>query len=95
MKSRDWTAIAAEAQKLRDSSIAEVKPAVPDVPTDLPLDVTSLPKKLLSESEIKITESKPEELVASLASGAISAVDVTNAFLRRAGVAQKLVRYFP
>jgi amidase len=90
-----WQDIAVEAQKLRDSSIAKVEPAIPDVPADLPLDVTVLPKELLSEAEIKITESAPDDLVSSLAAGQVSAVDVTNAFLRRAGLAQKLARCLP
>jgi len=87
--------VAAEAQRLRDSSIADVKPPIPDVPADLPLNVTTIPKQLLSETEITITESAPEDLISSLASGKLSAVDVTNAFLRRASLAQKLASFFP
>ncbi|KAL1303863.1 hypothetical protein AAFC00_000319 [Neodothiora populina] len=85
-----WEDVAAAAQKHRDSTIAAVKPPVPDVPSDLPLNVTKLPATLLSSEEVSITESPPEVLVASLCRGTLSAVAVANAFLRRAGLAQKL-----
>ena len=75
----------------RDVTIAEVEPPVPDVPSDLPRNVTSIPKKLLSLAEITITETTPEQLVADLAAGKLTSKEVTNAFLRRAGLAQKLV----
>ncbi|GAB7355844.1 hypothetical protein MBLNU459_g6506t1 [Dothideomycetes sp. NU459] len=85
-----WQDVAAAMQKHRDETIAAISPAVPDVPTDLPLNVSKIPSTLLSKDELAITESDPELLVASLASGEISAVTVTNAFLRRAGLAQKV-----
>ena len=88
-----WQETAQLAQSLRDKSINEIEPAIPQVPspTDLPLNTTSLPKKLMGEAEFKITETPPEELLKSLASGDLSSVEVTTAFLRRAGIAQKLV----
>ncbi|EXJ81452.1 hypothetical protein A1O3_07744 [Capronia epimyces CBS 606.96] len=87
-----WQEVAKQAQQLRDKSIDQIQPPVPAVPspTELPLNVTSIPRKLLSEAELKITESPPEELLKSLATGELSSVDVTTAFLRRAGIAQKL-----
>ena len=88
---RPWQDIAKEAQVHRDNSIAQVDPPVPSVPDDLPLDVTSLPRELLTDAEIEITESPAESILASLASGESKSVDVTNAFLRRAGLAQKFV----
>ena len=91
MTPKNWQEVATTAQDHRDASIAQVEPAVPDVPAKLPLDVTTLPKQFLSEAEVDITETSAENLVASLAAGRISSVDVTKAFLRRAGLAQKLV----
>lgn len=93
MAKAPWQEIAKEAQSLRDTSIKQIQPPVPDVPSpaELPLNVTSIPRQLLSEAELKITESPPEKLLRLLASGELSSVDVTTAFLRRAGIAQKLV----
>lgn len=88
---RTWQDTAKVAQDLRDKSIAEVQPAVPDVPSELPPNVIGLPKTLLSEAEVALTEKRPEELLAALATGAISSSTITLAFLRRAGLAQKLV----
>jgi len=87
-----WQETAKIAQDLRDKSIAEVQPTVPDVPTQLPLNVTGLPGQLLTAAEVKITETPPETLIARLAAGELTSVEVTKAFLRRAGLAQKLVR---
>ena len=96
--SKSWQEVAKIAQDHRDGSIAQVDPSVPDVPSaaDLPLNVSSLPKELLSKTEVLITETSPERLIESLASGERSSVEVTRAFLRRAGLAQKLVcKIFP
>ena len=90
MNGRTWQEVAHTAQELRDKSIAEVESVVPDVPSELPLNVSRIPAELLSKAEIDITETSPEVLLTSLASGSLSSVDVTNAFLRRAGLAQKL-----
>lgn len=92
-----WQEVAQLAQSLRDQSIAQIQPPIPEVPgqDELPSNTTSLPGKLLSEAEVKITETPPEELLSSLASGELSSVEVTTAFLRRAGIAQKLVRVVP
>ena len=95
MTQKTWQEVARTAQEHRDASIAMVEPAVPDVPAELPLDVTTLPKQLLSKTEVNITETSAEDLVASLAAGRVSSLDVTKAFLRRAGLAQKLVRRQP
>ena len=91
MAKRTWQEVARTAQDHRDESINLVEPRIPDVPTELPLDVTNLPKQFLSKSELDVTETSAEQLVASLAAGYYSSVDVTKAFLRRAGLAQKLV----
>ncbi|KAK2761319.1 hypothetical protein FQN54_001841 [Arachnomyces sp. PD_36] len=91
MATRPWQDVAKEAQAHRDASIAKVNPPIPEVPAELPLDVTSLPRKLLTEREVDITESPTESILASLSTGKLTSVEVTNAFLRRAGLAQKLV----
>ena len=91
MTQLSWQEIAKKAQEHRDKSIKLVKPAVPDVPSELPLNVTDIPKKLLTKEEVTITETAPEDLAKSLASGQLTTTAVTNAFLRRAGIAQKLV----
>jgi len=89
---RSWQDIAKQAQKHRDETIAAVQPPVPDVASDLPLNVSGIPKELLSEREIDITETAPEDLVEHMSTGTITSAEVTTAFLRRAGLAQKLVR---
>ena len=87
-----WEAVAREVQKARDESIAKVQPSIPNIETDkLPLNVVPIPTRLLEAREIEITESLPEVLVEKLAKGVWSSRDVTNAFLRRAGVAQGVV----
>lgn len=91
MAGKPWQEIAQIAQEVRDKSIAQVQPPVPEVPEDLPLNVTSIPKNLLAPREIEITETAPEVLVQKLATGEWKCVEVTNSFLRRAGLAQKLV----
>ncbi|KAI9815959.1 MAG: hypothetical protein M1827_001951 [Pycnora praestabilis] len=85
-----WQEVAEKMQKHRAETIAKVRPPIPDVPSKLPLNVTGIPKELLSSREIELTETAPEELVASLASGKLTSTEITNAFLRRAGLASKL-----
>ena len=89
-----WQEVAKKAQEHRDESIKLVKPPIPDVPSDLPLNVTEIPKKLLTMEEVTITETAPEDLAKSLACGKLTSTAVTNAFLRRAGVAQRLAGCF-
>ena len=91
MSTKSWQDIAKIAQDLRDKSIAEVNPSVPDIPPELPLNVSHLPGELLTKAEISITEGTTEQLLDALASGKLASTEVTNAFLRRAGLAQKLV----
>ncbi|KAK4694244.1 amidase, partial [Lecanoromycetidae sp. Uapishka_2] len=90
MTGKAWQEIAKEAQDYRDASISRVKPAIPDVPKDLPLDRSGIPKYLLGTEEVVITETSPEGLVALLAVGKLTSTAVTTAFLRRAGLAQAL-----
>lgn len=90
-KDMSWQDIAAIAQAYRDESIARVQPVVPDPPTDLPLNLTSLPAKLLPKHVVEITESPTERLLQEMASGNLTSTEVTQAFLQRAGLASKLV----
>ena len=76
----------------RDASLSSVKPALPDLPADLPLNVVGLPRELLEPREIEITEKPAEELVKLLTQGKLSVIEVTKSFLRRAALAQRLVR---
>ncbi|TGO86225.1 hypothetical protein BPOR_0322g00050 [Botrytis porri] len=86
-----WQGIASEVQKHRDATIAKVEPAIVEITEKLHRRVISLPRKYLSPEEITITETPIEDLLASLATGRLSSLAVTKAFLRRAAIAQKLV----
>jgi len=86
-----WQEVAADRQKHRDATLAAIEPALPDIPSPPPLNTVSIAKEVLTAEEIKITESKVEELAPQLAKGELSAVTVVKAFLRRAALAQKLV----
>ncbi|KAL8800773.1 MAG: hypothetical protein Q9182_004937 [Xanthomendoza sp. 2 TL-2023] len=90
MAAPSWEDVAATAQKHRDASISLLDPPVPDVPQDLAKNVTDVPKRLLSAEEVFITETAPETLVNYLAAGKLTSTAVIHAFLRRAGLAQKL-----
>ena len=91
MSRSPWQDIAREAQEYRDASIGRVKPPVPTVPKELPLNRTDIPKYLLPTEEVIITQTSPEDLIQSLATGKLTSTAVTTAFLRRAGIAQALV----
>ena len=88
MLTKPWQEVAQRAQAYRDASIAAITPPIPAIQADLPENVTHLPRVLLPAREIEITEMLPEELLRALASGKLSSVEVTSAFLRRAGLAQ-------
>ena len=90
MSKPTWQDIAKIAQDHRDASIRRVEPPIPNVPDQLPLDRTDIPKYLLSTEEAVITQTAPEDLVAYLASGKYTSTAVITAFLRRAGIAQGL-----
>lgn len=92
---KDWQAVASKLQSHRDATIAALDPPLPTLPSDLPSNVTGIPKQILSESELYITELPVEELIPKLANGELKAVDVTKAYLRRAGLAGLLVYTYP
>lgn len=88
-----WQDIAKNAQKHRDASIAQIQPALPDICHNIAQDTTSVPRLVLTERECEITEISLEELGARITSGQLTALETVKAYLRRAGLAQKLVRF--
>jgi Asp-tRNA(Asn)/Glu-tRNA(Gln) amidotransferase A subunit family amidase len=87
---RRWQDIAGEAQDHRDKSMARLPHSLPLVPASLPRNVIGIPEELLNDRVLSITKLLPEDLIASLATGQLSAVDVSSAFLQRAALAQGL-----
>lgn len=93
---RPWQDVAKEAQEFRDAGLAQV-PGINKVfghetfSNTLPKDVTAIPRLVMNEKDLQITESLPEKLVEILASGRLTTTEVTLAFLRKAAVAQRLV----
>ncbi len=87
-----WQEKAAWAQDFREKSLAKVEPALQGIPIELPLSSQNLPKLVLTEREIEITERYTvKELLAILRERKISVEEVTRAFLRRAALAQAVV----
>jgi hypothetical protein len=92
---RPWQDIAREAQDYRDASIEPflgITGQGAGVPEKLPKNSMSVPITALSPRDNEITELLPEQLTQLLATGKFSSTEVTTAFLRRAALAQKLVR---
>ncbi|KAL8707607.1 MAG: hypothetical protein Q9220_007394 [cf. Caloplaca sp. 1 TL-2023] len=87
---RQWQAVAEEAQAYRDASLAKIQPPVPDVHVLSSGNIFKTLRSDLSPEEIDITESPAERLLEQLRAGQLTAVAVTNAFLRRAAIAQNL-----
>lgn len=92
---RPWQEIAKEAEDHRRVSLEK---AIAISPTALkhnwdaqPRCSVDVPGKVLHPKDLQITQMLPEELVRLMASGELSSVDVTTAFLRRAVLAQVLV----
>ena len=93
MPSQTWQEIAEDKRKRRAALIPKDWLITP--PSDDVLDVTRVPLEcgLLSEKEIAITEETDiGVLLANLASGKLSSVEVTTAFAKRAMIAQQTVR---
>lgn len=77
-------------QKHREETFAAVHPVIPDIPKDLPVNVTGIPKQLLPSSVTTITQLPAEILLQQIADGNLTSTAVTTAFLQRAGLASKL-----
>ena len=92
MNKPSWQEVAEQVQYYRDNTVRKVRPKVPDLASSPGLNVTSIPGTLLSSQEVTITEATTEDLVSSLATGQLTSREVTSAFLRRAAIAQDLVR---
>jgi len=89
---KPWQDICADVQTYRDATVEAVFPALSSLTaSDLPLNVTGVPADVLTSEEIRITSLPVEELLSLLASRELSCVETTNAFLKRAAVAQHLV----
>ena len=91
LKMASWKEIARNAQTHRDTTVEAVDPPLPGLPSNLSHNVIDVPRQILSQQEIQITETPVLTLVEQLATKNLTATTVTNAFLRRAAVAQKLV----
>ncbi|KAK5119961.1 hypothetical protein LTR85_007037 [Meristemomyces frigidus] len=91
----DWTDIAAKAQtKLINSIPAEWRIPHDKLPPDEQLDVTGFPRQcgLLTDAELKITESFATEIVGAVAAGEWTAEEVTRAFCKRAAIAHQVTK---
>ena len=91
MSSATWRNVAHDVQDHRQATLNEIEPPIPVVPTDLPGNVTRIPQNLLLPHKVEITTTTVKDLIADLAIGALTSTEVTNAFLRRAGLAQRFV----
>ncbi|KAF2811031.1 amidase [Mytilinidion resinicola] len=88
---RPWQEVAREAQEYRDATMKDYETSLPEpLKSNMPNSVMNIPGSLLGGDDLRITELLPEELVSLLASGQLSSVAVTESFLRRAALAQKL-----
>lgn len=93
VQTQRWRELVADKRGRQQESIP--KEWLISVPPDDLLDVRKVPEEcgLLSEAELQITNTIDVAVIlAKLASGEWSAVDVTTAFYKRAIVAQQLVR---
>jgi len=90
----DWTDIAAKAQtRLINSIPSEWRIPYTTLPKDDQFDVTGFPKQsgLLSDEELRITESFATDIVGAVAAGEWTAEEVTRAFCKRAAIAHQVV----
>lgn len=96
MGGQDWKEISAKAQEILYNSIpSEWRIPKDKLPSEDRKDVTDFPAKcgLLSDAEVKITDSYATDIVKKIAAGEWKAEDVTRAFCKRAAVAQQVVCY--
>jgi amidase len=94
MSSEQWKEISAKAIEITNSSIpAEWRIPKDKLPPADQRDVTDFPAKcgLLSDQELKITDTYATEIVKKIAAGKWKAEDVTRAFCKRAAVAHQVV----
>ena len=84
-----------KALETRDRSLAAITPPLElsRLPKPLPKNVIPLAKEILTEEELAITGLDTLELLAAIRNQQYTCLAVTKAFLRRAALAQELVRY--
>jgi amidase len=93
---QSWEEQVSWARTKRDASLAKVEPKLQGLPENLPNNSRDLPKLVLTQREIEITENYTAiELLAVLRERKISVEEVTRAFLRRAAVAHAAVSLDP
>ncbi|KAJ5861242.1 Amidase [Penicillium soppii] len=85
-----WQESARQVQVVRDLSIKQVDPDIAALSETYTGRIIDVPREHLTQPEQIITETSAEALVTALAAGKLSATAVTEAFLRRAAIAQKL-----
>jgi hypothetical protein len=85
-----WRVKAKEALDYRDKSMDEIVPPLPSIKSR-PEYCLHIPNIFLDKEEKAITTWAPEWIVRSISNGDIDSCTVTNAYLRRAGIAAKLV----
>ena len=90
-----WQAVVEKARQYRDATLAGIEPPISEIPAKVPKNVFETLRSCLSLHEVQITELGVQELLDQLRNGQLTAVAVTNAFLRRAALAQKLVSLVP
>lgn len=86
------TQLISSQRAFRDASCSRIEPPLPALPDPLPKNVTGIAKQVLTEEELKITSYDAVELLKVIREKEFSCEQVTRAFLRRAALAQKLVR---
>ena len=88
----DYKATVSAALQERDVGLSKVEPKLEGLPKELPLSSQDLPKTVLTEREIEITEKYSViQLLEILRKREIKVEEVTRAFLRRAALAQAAV----
>jgi amidase len=88
----DWKKLVAQELKRRDATFPKWYFELPDAPEEV-LDVTPLPEQagILTEKEIQITRTDGFGVVEKIKNKEWTCVEVTEAFCKRAMLAQKYV----
>jgi amidase len=92
MSTKNWKDLAA-AKKAHQQTTIPRQWIIANPPPKDQLDVSALPESygVLSAKDVEITNSQVDVLLAKLADGTWSAMDVTTAFSKRAIIAHQLV----
>lgn len=87
----DWEVAAQDKRKQLEKEVHDIIQGIPPLEIDLPSNVTRIPKRVLLDSDVQITETPAEILVQQIATGKLSSLEVTRAFVQRAATASRLV----